>query len=175
MSGILLLLSGGIDSALCLHEHDISLAVGFDYGQPNFIELDHAARLAANRGVLFEVVYTNDLPLIQGSLVRAGRNAVMLSLAAAIAQVRGLETVMIGCNATDAERFPDCRPEFIERMNHALCAAYGVSVCAPLLGLTKREIITRCKEHEITDTWSCYTPINQKPCGECYSCKSRLL
>lgn len=168
----LLLLSGGTDSSLCLHRFAPVLAVGYDYGQRALIELTHAERRANHCGVPFEVVRLPELPLINStSLVRAGRNAVMLAHAASIAQARGIDEVMIGCNATDAERFPDCRLSFLASMQEALHGAYGVMVHAPLLYVTKQQILAECTAHGITDTWSCYTPRDGKPCGECYACQ----
>jgi 7-cyano-7-deazaguanine synthase in queuosine biosynthesis len=93
----LLLLSGGMDSALCLARYGADLAVGFAYGQPHIIELDVASRVALHYGVQFE---THTLPLMPrvNDVVFAGRNAVMLAAGAAIAQARGMSVVVIGRN-----------------------------------------------------------------------------
>lgn len=171
----ILLLSGGTDSALCLQRYreNIVLAVGYDCGQAALIELEYARGLANRYGVPFEVFRLPELPLISGggALVRAGRNAVMLAHAAATAQARGFDAVMIGCNLTDAERFPDCRAPFIEAIGTALAFAYAVDVRAPLLATPKREIVNAIRELNL-ETWTCYTPRNNQPCGECYACKS---
>jgi 7-cyano-7-deazaguanine synthase len=168
----LILLSGGLDSALCLHRYGAELAVGFNYGQPHVIELGYAARIAEKYGVKFEHHLLNTMPRVN-DVVFAGRNAVMLATAAAIAQTRGLTHLIIGCNFSDAQRFPDCRPAFIKAMNDALKGAYGVSVSAPLLTTTKAMIVQEAREVGLPETWTCYNPIDEKPCGECYSCKSR--
>lgn len=167
----LILLSGGLDSALCLHRYGAALAVGFDYGQPHVIELGYAARIAEKYGVPFERHSLLGMPRVD-DVVFAGRNAVMLAAAASIAQVRGLTAIVIGCNFSDADRFADCRPEFIKAMNNAFKSAYGVTVRAPLLTTTKAMIVREAREVGLPDTWTCYHPINEKPCGECYSCKS---
>jgi 7-cyano-7-deazaguanine synthase len=166
----ILLLSGGMDSALILSQTKVDLAVGFDYGQPHVIELGYAERLAARYGVPFQKIMLPRLPLVD-DVVFAGRNAVMLSFAASLTHGGG--KVLIGCNKDDAERFADCRLPFLVAMNEAL-AVYGVTVAAPLLHLTKREIVARAAG---LDTWTCYSPkhdfFNDEyvQCGECRACR----
>jgi len=167
----LLLLSGGMDSALCLHRYGASLAVGFDYGQRNVIELEFAARIAAKYETSFERHRLIDMPLVN-DIVFAGRNAVFIAAGVAIAQARKLSTVVIGCNFSDHERFSDCRPPFIQALSGAYREAYGVWVYAPLLKMTKKQIVHEAREVGLPETWTCYTPKNGEPCGECYACKS---
>lgn len=167
--GKLLLLSGGLDSALCLNTvPDIALCVGFDYGQPHVIELEFAQKLAESCGVEFLRIELPKMFAVD-DVVFAGRNAVLLATAGAVAQRRGLETVVIGCNKSDSDRFPDCRPEFIVAMNNVM-SSYNVSVLAPLLYKTKTEIVTDSEQLGIRETWTCYRPDNEIPCGKCYSC-----
>lgn len=168
---MLLLLSGGLDSALCLARYGATQAIGFEYGQPHAVELAHAAKLAAHYRVPFAVHGLPFMPRLN-DVVFAGRNAVMLAAAAARAQLAGINSVVIGCNASDAERFPDCRPVFIEAMSLALKSAYGVSVSAPLLTMTKARIVAEARELGVPQTWTCYAPTTAgQQCGECYSCK----
>lgn len=167
----LILLSGGLDSALCLHKYGAELAVGFEYGQPHVIELSYAERIAKKYGVPFERRTVPMMPRVN-DVVFAGRNAVLISMAAAIAQERGLKSVVIGCNFSDADRFPDCRPAFIKAMRAALEDAYGVSLYAPLLTSTKAMIVQEAKKVGLPETWTCYYPKDNQPCGECYACKS---
>lgn len=167
----LILLSGGLDSALCLARYGAELAIGYDYGQPHAIELDHAARVAAHFGVPFERRTLPPMPRVN-DVVFAGRNAVLLAAAAATAQARGMTSVVIGCNFSDAQRFPDCRPAFIRSMSAALSEAYGVRVSAPLLTMTKAQIVREARERALPETWTCYAPTAAgQRCGECYSCK----
>jgi 7-cyano-7-deazaguanine synthase len=160
-----------MDSALCLARYGADLAVGFDYGQPHAIELTYAARLAECFAVSFERQSLPATPRIN-DVVFAGRNAVLLTVAAAIAQARGIDSVVIGCNFSDAQRFPDCRPDFIKAMNTALTGAYGVRVSAPLLTMTKAQIVAEARKRDLPETWTCYAPTSAgQRCGECYSCK----
>jgi 7-cyano-7-deazaguanine synthase len=172
-----LLLSGGIDSTTILADlrDSVALCVGFDYGQPHLIELDRAAALAQEYDRPFERVSIPAMPRVN-DVVFAGRNGVFLALGAAIAQQRGLEAVVIGCNWSDMQRFPDCRPAFLKPLSEALRAAYGVAVWSPLLHLTKRQVVLRAQELgvDLRKTLTCYAPYRDgTPCGECYACLSR--
>lgn len=166
----LVLLSGGMDSALCLARYGAGLCLGVDYGQPHAIELQHARRIADHYGAPFEVVYVPSMSRVD-DVVFAGRNAVLLGIAASMAQARGFDSVVIGCNFSDAQRFPDCRPAFIKAMSEALHGAYGVRVSAPLLTMSKAQIVAEAKERGIPRTWTCYAPRDWQQCGECYACK----
>lgn len=171
-TGNLILLSGGLDSTLCLHRYGADLAIGFDYDQPHAIELEYAAKIAAKYGVLFERIKAQSMPRVN-DVVFAGRNAVFIAMGVAIAQARGLKNVIIGCNFSDHERFPDCRPPFIRALSTIYQDAYGVSVHAPLLTSTKTMIADEAKTVGLPETWSCYSPLNQRPCGSCAACKVR--
>lgn len=169
----LLLLSGGMDSSLCLKEHcDIVYeTIGFDYGQPHAIELNYAAKLAMEYGKPFRKVVLPFIPRVN-TLVFAGRNSVLLSHAVSFAQANGLDSVMIGCNKDDEECFPDCRQPFLEALGSAFYSGYGVKLLYPLLNSTKKQI----KERSLgMETWTCYSPTpDNKQCNQCYSCKGLL-
>ena len=167
----LILLSGGIDSALCLYQHGAALAMHFNYGQRSGDqERECAISIAKADSVPLEFV---DLPkLPRTPTVVFGRNAVMLAIAAARAQELGLNAVIIGCNADDATEFPDCRPEFIAGMDAAFSSAYGARVVAPIITMSKRDVLEAAKLHPIPPTWTCYTPTESgNPCGKCHACK----
>lgn len=162
----LILLSGGMDSALCLHKYGAKLAICFDYGQTNSIEIEYAMKIAYKYRVPINI---RDLPsLAKTGNVYAGRNAMMIAFAM---QYYGINTVIIGCNKTDAEAFPDCRPEFIASLDRAYSEAYGVRVVAPLLDMTKKEIVEQAIAVGLPETWTCYEPNGREPCGKCYACK----
>ena len=113
------------------------------------------------------------------------RNTIFLSCALAWAEVLGVFDVFIGVHAQDYSGYPDCRPEYInafEQMaNLALKAAVEgkerVSIHAPLLHLSKAEIIQRGQALGVdySLTHSCYDPApDGKACGRCDSCRLRL-
>lgn len=175
----LVLLSGGIDSAVCLAlaRGDERLAVGFDYGQPHVIELEHAAHVASAEGVPFEIVKLPSMVRVGAAgIVVAGRNAVFLSVGVALAAMRGYDRVAIGSNFSDWEDFPDCRPAFIKAMSAAFEAAeYGPRLWPAVLRMTKTQVVQKARELGVSveATWTCYNPHERQPCGECYSCKAR--
>lgn len=170
----LVLLSGGLDSAVVLAAIEPKkAAIGFDYGQPHRIELERAQHIADHCGVPFEVVRLPAMPLVN-DVVFAGRNLVFAAFAIAHAQANGFGTIAVGCNASDWQRFPDCRPPFWRAMQ-TCGAAYGVQIAAPLLHLSKREVVeAACKlDVPIELTWSCYSPRGGEPCGGCLACTTR--
>ncbi len=134
----LVVLSGGLDSTVCLalarEEHETLLAVTFDYGQRHRIELGRAATLAGLYGAEHLVVRLDlsawggsaltdskiDVPAaengdggIPATYVPA-RNLIFLSVATGIAEVRRADSIYLGVNALDYSGYPDCRPEFID-------------------------------------------------------------
>jgi 7-cyano-7-deazaguanine synthase len=174
---ILVCLSGGLDSATVLAaaiaDGHQCRAIAFEYGQFHNIELDRAVELAAHYNVLCRVVMIPEMPKVD-DVVFAGRNLVFASIAISIAQADGFDAVAFGCNASDWERFPDCRPEFWRGMDK-LAAAYGVRVLTPLIYLSKRDVVDEARRLgvPIDRTWSCYEPQGIHPCGKCLACTTR--
>ena len=188
--GTVVCFSGGIDSAVVLAqavEAGRTLAVLFDYGQPHKFELTKAVAFCNRRRIPFKEVKL-DLPSSglldgpnSGTPVVAGRNAVMISAAAAIAAAGGYAKVAIGPTVEDFEVFPDCRREFVEAMSEAIQLGGGPAVVAPLIDKLKPEIIGMAHEYgiDLGDTWICYFP-EELPlapgvasCGECPACVVR--
>lgn len=170
-----LLLSGGLDSAVCLVRHRPEWALAVNYGQPHAEEeLPCAARLARAFGATLatSLVRMPSAPTAgDTSMLWPGRNMVLLSLAAALAQQVGADVVMIGANADDHDGYPDCRAEFFE----AAAPALGVRIEAPLLSMTKPDIGALARELAVPlpQTWSCYYPVRGQVCGSCDACAGR--
>ena len=113
------------------------------------------------------------------------RNTIFLSFALAFAEVVGASDIFIGVNALDYSGYPDCRPEYVdafERLANLATAAavegrQRIRIRAPLLHLTKREIIqlgTRLGV-DYAMTTSCYDPSpTGEACGHCDACQLRL-
>jgi len=174
------------------------------YGQRHAAELEAARRVASALGVVRHVELQIDLSAFGGSsLTGSGpvpkdraiddagipstyvpaRNTVFLSLALAWAEALGATDIIIGVNALDYSGYPDCRPAFIESFERT--AALGtkagvegarVAIRAPLIGLTKGEIIRRglALGLDYSLTSSCYDPDpGGAPCGRCDSCVLR--
>jgi 7-cyano-7-deazaguanine synthase len=174
---VLVCLSGGLDSAVVLdmmREKYECEAVMFDYGQPHIIELEYAAQIARDTSTPVRTVRLDHMPKVN-DVVFAGRNLVLASHAISIAAAEGFEAIAMGCNASDWERFPDCRPAFWSSVNEAAQSAYGVHVMLPLLRMGKSEVVKEAKRRSfsIDATWSCYDPRNGQPCGDCLACQTR--
>jgi 7-cyano-7-deazaguanine synthase len=141
MARAVCLLSGGLDSAVCLafarRQGYECHALSFDYGQRHRIELEAARRVAESLGAARQVVVRIDLRVFGGSALTddiavpksrtaddmesgipityvPARNTIFLSFALAWAEVLGAADIFIGVNAIDYSGYPDCRPEFIE-------------------------------------------------------------
>ncbi len=124
------------------------------------------------------------------------RNTIFLSLAAAYLESQVLYALEIdgvspnevaallymAPNAIDYSGYPDCRPEYFQKMTEAL--AYGsklwteyqipIQVKTPIIELSKMEIVKlglRLKA-PLELTWSCYQG-GAVPCGSCDSCLLR--
>lgn len=113
------------------------------------------------------------------------RNTILLSVALGWAEVLGAFDIFMGANAVDYSGYPDCRAEFIAAFeglaNLATAAAVEgrgrFRIHAPLIGLSKAEIIARGAELHLdySLTHSCYDPDDQgRACGRCDSCLLRL-
>lgn len=113
------------------------------------------------------------------------RNTIFLSCALGWAEALGAFDLFIGVNALDYSGYPDCRPEYLEAFERLanLATRAGVegrgrfTVHAPLLRLTKREIIVRgaALGVDFALTSSCYDPApDGEACGVCDACLLRL-
>lgn len=196
----LLIYSGGLDSTVLLHarKHQIALAVTFDYGSNHARkEIACAQQNCQKLGIEHLVIplsfikqYFNS-SLLQGpdaipeghyedetmkSTVVPFRNGIMLSIAAGLAESRGLDIVMIANHAGDHAIYPDCRLSFIAAIKNAvLVGTYSnVRIIAPFVDMTKTEIVERgtIDGVDFSKTWSCYKG-GEKHCGKCGTCVER--
>lgn len=104
------------------------------------------------------------------------RNGIMLSIAAGLAESRGLDSVMLANHAGDHAIYPDCRPQFAQAMAQAIAAGtYApVRLLTPYVHMTKGEIACRGRELGVDyrHTYSCYKG-TVPPCGVCGTCRER--
>ena len=109
------------------------------------------------------------------------RNTLFLAFAASLAETVEAEVIFTGFNALDYSGYPDCRPEYVLAMQNVLnigtkagAEGHASVICAPLIGMTKVEILRKAIElgvpHELT--WSCYNG-GLEPCHKCDSCRFR--
>lgn len=172
----ILLYSGGLDSTLLLHEKTPSLALFLRYGQRHLKEFWKAKENCDSLGIpLIErsVELTGGVASDGDAFICPVRNLVFLGIAANVAVQQSCDEILIGCNKTDKELFPDCRLGFLEFVRHAIKGSgYELRVEGPLLNSSKEEIGRRAVKLGITSeqVWSCYAG-GDEPCGECVACK----
>lgn len=206
MKKAVVLFSGGLDSTTCLamakaQGYDC-YALSFAYGQRHQAELDVAARIAAQMGVLHKVVKLDLAQFGGSSLTDQGlnipsghladeipntyvpaRNTVFLAIALSYAESLGAEDIFIGVSAIDYSNYPDCRPEFIKAFEIlANCGTKAVdghahyTIQTPLITLTKAQTIQIGLSLGIdySQTVSCYQLTDAfEACGYCPSCLLR--
>jgi 7-cyano-7-deazaguanine synthase len=108
-----------------------------------------------------------------------GRNLIMSSIMAGIAESIGAEAIGLGVHSGDHHIYPDCRPEFIYHLQQTLNESTEgkVKVLAPFIDLDKEKIL-RIGYAALPNvpyhlTRTCYK--NQSlSCGKCGSCRERL-
>lgn len=142
--------------------------VGFDYGQRHAVEMaarlrvrdgmaaalpEFADRLGPDHvvdltgfGAIGETALTTDRAIEIGArglptTFVPGRNLVFLSVAAALADRRGLDVLVGGMCETDFSGYPDCRRDTIDAMSRALTLGLDkpVPIETPLMELTKAQ------------------------------------
>ena len=116
------------------------------------------------------------------------RNSIFLSVALGWAETLRARDIFCGVNAVDYSGYPDCRPAFLRAFEELAKVATvagadgGASfrVNAPLLEMTKAEIVTRGAELAVDFglTHTCYDPVIDEEsvlaCGRCDACTLRL-
>lgn len=202
MAKVVVIYSGGMDSFTVLNHaikngHEV-YALSFNYGQRHVRELDAAANVCTSLNIPHKVVditainsllagssLTSDIEIPEGhyeadsmqSTVVPNRNMILLSLAIGYAVSIGAEAVYYGAHSGDHAIYPDCRPEFVEKMNDvSLIANYEpVRIEVPFLRNDKAEILAAglAMGLDYSQTWTCYNG-REKACGKCGACMERL-
>ncbi len=199
------ILSGGMDSTLSSYiaknEGYEIIAVHFNYGQ----RTEHK-ELEAFRNICIELnvkeKYEINIPFftqigasaltdttidVPTGGIEAGvpvtyvpfRNGIFLSIATAIAEKHGAQSLYIGVVQEDSSGYPDCTDNFIGKMESAMNQGTKeetkLTIVTPLVHMTKEQIVKKAVELNVPlqYTWSCYKNEN-KACGVCDSCRLRL-
>jgi len=188
----IVLLSGGLDSALCLwwakRNYEKVIGVSINYFKRPANEIEATKNLANAAGV--QVIFV-DLPFVKeysdieekypikkrnlSPVFIPSKNILYYSVAANIAESMGIAKLIGGHNKIDYETFPDSSPEYVSALNKAFGMASDIEILTPLANLDKTGIIKMAKEMNVPIelTWSCHREV-EVACGICEGCKIRL-
>lgn len=218
--------SGGCDSMAIMLEYiekygaENIISLGFNYGQRHFLKENQAAKAFCDEHKIKRIVLDVPIGQIGGcslvdhsipvtenmeqqrSTVVPYRNLIFTSLAGAVAQVQGCDTIVLGVNACDFSAYRDCRQEFYDYLNIVLQAGItypkkgseyikddllengklskdkmDIQIDTPLMNETKRETLKRIVDKYGVDiykySYTCYNG-GAKSCGKCPACIERL-
>ncbi len=192
-----------MDSATCLwwvrsqgssEIHTISI----DYHQRHRLELEYAARLAAQAGVAshrqleFDLSQLGGSPLTddalaipdssedrQATTVVPFRNLLFVTAAAAYAATRNIGDIYIAPVRDDFRAYRDCRREFYDSLERTLrlggVGDESIHIHTPFVDKWKREVIALGLELGVPyeSTHTCYT--GRRPgCVRCDACVERI-
>jgi 7-cyano-7-deazaguanine synthase len=90
------------------------------------------------------------------------------------------EAIALGIHAGDHAIYPDCRPEFVDALEHLAKVANDgfipekFTVLTPMVHWSKADIVRRGVELGVpfVETWSCYRG-GERHCGRCGTCFER--
>lgn len=194
--------SGGMDSYTVLNRAIVDgkqvYALTFDYGQRHVKEIACAKAVCERLNINHKVIditainqllagssLTDNIDIPEGhyeadnmkSTVVPNRNMILISLAVGYAVSVGAAQVYYGAHSGDHAIYPDCRPEFVEKMNDVCKIANyeSVEIFSPYLTQDKIAILADgiSMGLDYSQTWTCYNG-REKACGKCGACQERL-
>jgi 7-cyano-7-deazaguanine synthase len=199
-SKVLVMLSGGLDSATCLYwakgKFSQVYAITFDYFDR--IENEKKATLALAKNASTLELFRINIPFIKESsdfdrgrytpLTKdkrwssyiPARNLIFYSIAAHYAEFLDIKWIIGGHNKDDSLFFKDSTASFIKDMNSLInqgclfCDGKPCTIVAPLADLDRIGIINLAIKLKVPLdlTWSCHHA-GETHCGRCYACESR--
>ncbi|MFX1554065.1 MAG: 7-cyano-7-deazaguanine synthase QueC [Promethearchaeota archaeon] len=195
----IVLLSGGIDSAVALYWANNKgyniIAISFNYEFRPENEKKAAVKLAESLDInIIEI----DIPFIKESIdlrieglpmpsaVHApegfipSRNLIFYSIASYFAEVYGCNVIIGGHIAADPKKFPDAAPSFLKSLEKLINKGKHsndkttIKLVLPLAKMPKLDVIKLANKLNVPLkwTWSCYSD-GEQPCGKCTSCRKR--
>lgn len=195
--------SGGMDSttlaAYYAERGYRLLLLSVNYGQRHVRELDSAAAIAdyyeaehliadatSIGALLGGSALTDDIDVPEGhyaadnmtTTVVPNRNAILANIAIGVAVARKASVVALGVHAGDHAVYPDCTPQFIERLRLLVMAAtrglHTPRIEAPFVNISKAQIAEEGAQLGVPYflTWSCYKG-GANHCGKCGTCVER--
>lgn len=210
-NGAVVVLSGGMDSTialrLCVEKYgcDRVRALTFDYGQKQSYEIECAKRSTKRLNVAHKVLDLSvlgeisqgfsanvdrniDMPSIHDVLgdprpktYVPNRNMILMSLAAAFAEVEQINQIVTGLQVHDEYGYHDTTQSFVDSLNSALNQnrIIKIKITAPFVHLSKVQELVILKQLDgsldlLGNTLTCYNPTEGYSCGKCPSCCERV-
>lgn len=210
--GAVVVLSGGMDSTiamrLCVEKYGAEnvRALTFFYGQKQSAEIRHASMSSSflkvkhkvcdlevlgsiGQGFSANLDSSIKMPTIKDVLgdprpktYVPNRNMILMSVAAAYAEVENIDTIIMGLQVHDEYGYHDTTQRFVDKVNSVLSEnrIIKINVIAPFADISKYEEINILKQLDgSTDllmfTLTCYNPDAEgNSCGMCPSCSERI-
>lgn len=210
--GCVVILSGGMDSTitmrLAVQKYGTSnvSALTFFYGQKQAVEIEMAKKSTAALGVAHKVIdasFLGDIskgfsanvdtdiamPTIRDVLGEPrpktyvpNRNMILMSIAAAYAETRNVDTILTGLQVHDEYGYHDTSQRWVNKVNDLLAEnrIIKIKLIAPFSKLNKQEELMILKELDgelklTSNTLTCYNPDEDgRSCGVCPSCSERI-
>lgn len=199
---VVVIFSGGMNSFTVLNKairegFDVH-ALTFNYGQRHVKEVEYAKNVCEDLSIPHKIVdisainsiiagssLTDDIDVPEGhyeadnmkQTVVPNRNMILLSLAIGYAVSLEATKVYYGAHSGDHAIYPDCRPEFVKKMQDvAAIANYeAIDIAVPYLNNDKIEILADGLKMglDYSKTWTCYNG-RELACGKCGACQERL-
>lgn len=210
--GCVVVLSGGMDSTVAARlavekysKENVS-ALTYYYGQRQKIEIEKAKEVTKFLGIKHKVVdasFLGDISMgfsanvdtdVQMPTIRdvlgdprpktyvPNRNMILLSIAAAYAEVNNVDTIVCGLQVHDEYGYHDTTQRFVDKLNDVLSEnrIIKIKIVAPFSKLSKYDEIKILQSLDnnlnlLSFTLTCYNPDEQgRACGRCPSCSERI-
>jgi 7-cyano-7-deazaguanine synthase len=193
---------------LCVEKYGSSnvRALTFFYGQKQSAEIERAKESTAKLNVKHKICDLSvlgdigqgfsanldsniDMPTIRDVLgdprpktYVPNRNMILMSIAAAYAEVENIDTIIMGLQIHDEYGYHDTTQRFVDKINDVLSEnrIIKIKVTAPFAKLSKYEEIEILRELDgnvdlLINTLTCYDPNEAgESCGKCPSCAERI-
>ncbi|MGD0330693.1 MAG: 7-cyano-7-deazaguanine synthase [Nitrososphaeria archaeon] len=198
-SKALVLLSGGIDSAVALwlikKRFDV-YALSFKLNERNSMEIEAARKIFKKADVeehmIIDVGFLREVSELRElkenyilkhsnipSIYIPSRNTVFFGIASYFSEIIGARYIITGHQLSDP--FPDSKPRYIKAMNTALKFGswlgkdFKTEIYMPLAKFDKKRIVELAIEMDVPIelSWSCHKN-ESVACGKCRGCVSRL-
>ena len=210
--GCVVILSGGMDSTIAMRlavekygAENVS-ALTFNYGQKQVREIEKAKTSTGLLRVTHKVIDASFLgDISQGFSANVdkdikmptitevlgdprpktyvpNRNMILMSIAAAYAETRNVDTVITGLQVHDEYGYHDTSQRWVDKVNDLLSEnrIIKIKLIAPFSKLSKLDELRILREIDTditltTHTLTCYNPNDEgHACGECPSCSERI-